>query len=885
MRLMLLTLALFALSASAASNLLVRTDFPSDGLGGVADWSLIFGVADGKGFTREPGVGPGGADAVRIDFRETNYLRQEGIRLVAGEPYHASVWVRTRQLPTNHTYRLLAWPRPWSTQFIAARFPADTAGEWRLVEWRGVATESREGTYSFAIAGGAPDAPPSASLEIAAPSLVPDSLAAAAKSAPPEQTRTIRPRIVPIDPLLAQVDQADCAITFYYPGDLDLGLAAYELVAVFDGSALPAQPIGADRRVRVDFGKGRSLGEHRIEVAVRECASGREIARDGYPIRVRSFPTVPPPRRLNNLVAEIVRQPLKDGDISFGLRRDGWLFIGLDADLPGVTVFLDGIGIPVLRHREGEPMETMRYVAAGRHRLRVEGSADRAATIVVRSVKRIVHSSPNFDRSPSNLDRWWLFNDFYSRFGMLNFFNVALGWEASRNGLRPMDSSIPYLEERGCWAVSSVALTPWDERRNDPDAIVRFLTGLRGYRTGLDLILDETSIVSPRLSKTAFAEGLWRLIDGVPAVNVFYNDAVDHVFTDAAAHATELAAIVNSGEGRGMIHPETYAAALADERDARHWEGHFLEFAKSVGRIVPAARDRIVWYFGTFLTLGNWTDWPCPEADIRVMYARFFHRIATDPEYAPYIGGIAAGNFRSTDEDVARWMRKLVRYYAIEGGTEYLPPKYGLTYNPGHLRNCDFAEGLTNWTVRTAAADSLRALHVKNYGNAQQERKKAPRGTGDGLALFIRSATAPNRLSQTAHGLEPGKIYSLTYCTSDYDDFKSPHAVKPDFGCRVVLDGARPIPELGYAHTSSRKPGFKTWRGVPTPLCVTRRIVFTADRPDVTVTFTDWAEDGRLGAPAGSGVLLNWIHLHRYFLEQPTDLDALIETFGRPRVK
>ena len=871
---------LLATPLLAASNLLVRAEFPSDGIGGLTDWTILMPVEAERGVTRVPSAGPQGRTAIRIDFRKKNYLAQKGVRLVAGEPYRASAWVRTRNLPADHTYALQAWNKGWLKTFVNARFPADTSGKWTRVDWRGTAIESSDGTYSFAVVGGAPGAPDDASVEVCAPELVADSPRAEKESAPAAASPIVRTRIVPVDPLLAHIDLAHAAITFYYPGELPGASADYELDAAFDGERLSPVGLGADGRARVELGANRVAGEHRVEVKVREKATGRVVAADAYPVRLRNYPKPVEPRRLNNFVSEILKAPLRDTMIPFGLARDGWIHIAFSTDLPGAEAYLDHGAVPVVRHRDGERMETMRYLPAGWHRLTLRGTEGRKGTVTVRSVKTLVHCSPRFETAPSDLDARALRLDFYRRFGMMEFFNVPTAYFASRDGARYFDFGIPELEARGMRPASINSLTPWDDTRQHPDKVERFLAGSRAYRTGMDLLIDETSISSPRVTKLAFAEGLWRLIGGIPSVSVFNNDAPERIFTDRRAHATELAAIVNSGEGRGMLYPEVYPAALADEKAAFRWEDHFLDYVKSVERIVPAAKDRIVWYFGTFLTLGGWTDWPCPEADIRVLYAHFIHRLATDPEYAPYIGGLSASHFASTDEDVARWMAKLVRYYAIEGGTEYLPPKYGFDYNPGFLANCDFAEGLTNWTVCAAEADSVRAIRIANYGRDKQERKKAPAGTGDGLALMVRSAKGPNRLSQAVRGMKPGTTYSLTFCTSDYDDAKNPHDVKPG-AFRVLLDGAREVPSLAYVHAPARKAGFTTWRGIPAPLCVTRRVVFTAEKSEVTVTFSDWAAEDAPGDAVGKGTLINWIHLHKYYLEKESDLGDLVELFSR----
>ena len=64
------------------------------------------------------------------------------------------------------------------------------------------------------------------------------------------------PRMVPVDPLLSEVDAQSGRLTFYYVGALADGAAesAHEVVATVDGGSAVRVKLGEDRRATVAFG-------------------------------------------------------------------------------------------------------------------------------------------------------------------------------------------------------------------------------------------------------------------------------------------------------------------------------------------------------------------------------------------------------------------------------------------------------------------------------------------------------------------------------------------------------------------------------------------------------------------------------------------------------
>ena len=180
------------------------------------------------------------------------------------------------------------------------------------------------------------------------------------------------PRMVPVDPLLGNVDADAGRLTFYYAGPLDGDAAGHGVEVALDGGAAHRLALGADRRVTVAFG-AISEGRHDVEVALRG-KDGAEVCRHRYGIRARKRRPAAAGRRLNNFVTEVLEAPLADGEVAFENPREGWVFVGFDRPYRAAKAYLDGGAEPVILFREDEPSETMRWLKEGRHTLRIEGA-------------------------------------------------------------------------------------------------------------------------------------------------------------------------------------------------------------------------------------------------------------------------------------------------------------------------------------------------------------------------------------------------------------------------------------------------------------------------------------------------------------------------------
>ena len=850
---------------AAKGNILSTTGFLNDGIGGSLGWDLAYGAENVT--TLLPGAGRHCVNALKLEFKTMEYLKQSSIALVENEPYEFGVWVKTANLKTKIV--VATWNLGWVRDQDSAQFPSDTGGEWVKVSMTVRMFGSKNGKYTYSISG---TMNPEAEVMICSPFILPLSEKAASGAHPSPLPKSLASRIVPIDPLLSEISSQSGRVAFYYAGELPAAPQECEFAATLDGRTWATGPMNVRRTGSLAFGRLQP-GRRRMTVGVRAKGASDFAKTNSYPVTIVEPLNGPQGRRLNNFVSELARTRDFAKPLRFFNPRRGWVYIGFTERQPNATVRFANQHAPLIRPRAGRRTETMRYLDGGWKTLEISGaSAD--GELVVRSVPRIVSTHLSTDRTPSNVAGWECHADFTERY-LLDFCNTC-SWYGRRRGTEKLDLENSYYSERGLKLEAMVTLPCADPDRNDPDRCRRRLGGSDCYRDGFDITVDESGVSgAPRVAKVNYAEAVWDLVESPNAVNTFYCDAFSELFTDRQTQISEVSAIVNSGRGTGMLYPEVYPSAVADPVYAHHWEDHFIKFRASVTNAVPAAARNILYYFGTWLEPTSWTDWSCPEADIRVLYSDFLRRIATDPGYGD-VGGVAAGFLNYTDDDVVRWLAKAVRHYAIEGRTDDLAAVYGFKYLPGHVVNPDFAEKFSGWNATSAEAGSLIPHIAPGYGKKGQCRQHVSNGVGDAVALFVRSGKAPNILSQRVKGLRPGKVYCLEFVTADLDDFNKPWSVSEEFGVRAtVSDGGEEIPEFRYSHKAPRNRAYLRSRGAMVPLKVLHRVIFTATKADALLTFSDWAGETAPGAPVGRKTMLNWVNLRQYFLESDEELEWL----------
>ena len=859
--------AVMALSATAG-NLVVDTEFSPDGLGGLLNWEYRNELPE-RQIVRMPKAGPDRSSAVLLrDFHANVSFGQGNYALVAGEPYRISVWTRTKDLPADGV-RWVLWGQGWKGKDCSVFFPTNTHGKWVRLE----ATCSALPVVTCSLgAHFKANMPSGATLELARPVLEPLSEKGQKESkSPVADVRHERFRIVPVAPKLSEVDPDSGEMTFYYGGDLPGEFGGFELRAAVDG-ILRGSALQDDTR-RVTIRMGRILpGDHSLALNLIWRKTNRRIARDVYQIRVRKPEVFDVGKPLNNLVTELVSAKAAAGDFPFVNPRDGWVFMGLSDSDEAAEGFLDGDATPVIRKREGEPLQTMRYLLAGRHVLTLRGV--KGGTLAVRAVKALVCRTP--DRHGTDI-RTHRYGESFCRRFVFPWSNVVGGWQnygTSNRFDRTEDEVARPYAERGMRVAGRASLVSCTPLRSDINEILAAIRKDRaGWVSGQDIFFDENRMLGPHNHHENFAEALWRSFAAGQAFYVYYGDGANYPFIEPRVHANEISAIVNSGTGRGCLALEAYPHGFADEKRAYAQFDGYLDFAKSSEKVVPAARGCVDYNMAYWMCPHHgYNTWTSSAADLRVLTDRMFHRIAVDPAFKDTAWGVGFGAFYTTDEEMVRWMMRLVRHYAIEGRTDSVSESLGYRYNPGYIRNGDFVSDLDGWTVEAAAPDSLKRIVIDGYGRKGQGRRAEPGDpVGDALALFVRQPARANRLSQRISGLVPGKRYSLVCISQDYDQYlKTPGSQGTNYAFRVDFDGATNEPALEACDVGENKAACHICR---------HRLVFRAQSPDVTVTFLDRApgEPENVSTRIGQRRMVNFLHVHDYFEGDRPDVDDMLE--------
>ena len=460
--------------------------------------------------------------------------------------------------------------------------------------------------------------------------------------------------------------------------------------------------------------------------------------------------------------------------------------------------------------------------------------------------------------------------DFYRKwlFASFNTFVMGGNWRLrSAEGRMAWGNS--ELFARGKRAMACSDVRPGNlEVRASLEKMRGFVTGSAAYRDGLPIEVDEHKVNAPAEEMDAFAEATWEMVadgKGLP-MHVNYCDLPSQRLTNEQAQASSLSAVLNTGDGFGMLVPEMYLGTQLTEAAADAEEGRVLAYVESIRALIPEGPSHITHLLGGWLTLGGWSNDFSPEADLKVRYDRYLHRLATDPAFAD-VGGAGMSTL-ACDEEIARWVARIIRHYCIEGRTDLLSSALGYRYRPEIVADGDFMEGLSRWEAAPAADGAIVAGHRAGYGGkkGQYRMMRSNQAIGEHFALFTRSANGPNRLSQRLSGLVPGRLYKLRYATADYDDVLKPGGARPSSGNVVAtVSSAETDPAQSWiveAPTAERAARAARQGAEPHCVTVTHRVVFRALSPTAELTFDDGP------AAVGTRTLLNYVSVTPYFEAQ-----------------
>ncbi|MBR4674384.1 MAG: hypothetical protein IKP00_07965 [Victivallales bacterium] len=805
------------------------------------------------------GEAPDGGNAVRINIPQGEVFRQQNIYLVAGEKYRFGGFVRTSGFNTP-TSSIRVWNNGWTKELISPEIPADTHGKWVKIEKEGIMPTSPNGRYTYGIYAKTP----SGTLDFACPYLIPLSEKALAGSKVDQEETLMLNRIVPVYPLLMKIDVAAPSMRFFVSTFLEKEETAYRLgvqtrmKADAEWSPIAYYEFGKDQLVDTKLGK-LPLGDGKLRVALYEKAGNVQVTSNEYDIRVIQTPPKANLKRLNNMVHEILDVPLKNGETIFDNPRDGWVFIGFDKPYPAAKAYLDGDNKPIVLYREDEPSDTMRLLPLGKHSLRIE-SAPEGGRLLIRSVAQIMlYPLAIHEKKDINNFRYDL--PFFRKHLLhsINFFDTET-WLPKTPYQLKIDAEVA---ERGLKITGSRWLFA-HEKQSELDKMEEAIRNNPTLQRNWGITIDELALTSSPNRINATAEALWRMTDMEKRVYLWCCGVTNAFFSIPRLHHNLLSAGSNVSQSEGKIFLETYVGTRRTEADVEKYLEYIPKHLEIARKLTPDAGERFMMLMSGYTTPEVWNINNYPEADIKVLFDRFFNILATDPRMDG-LYGMGCYSIGHTDEELVRWIGKLMRYYCVEGGTEPLSKKYGFKYNPGHLKDGDFEEGFKHWTIEPAEQDGIQLKKLTGYGRNIQCRKGIPSGHGDTVALFTRSVKAPNRLSQKAVGLTPGKLYCLSFMTVDYDDYLKPNNKHLEVVFNATISDAELIPEVCCKRVFPIAWGGKGDTRPGTPEKIIQRIVFRAQKETATITFSDWSSDTEAGGPAGVHRIINWIGVKPYF--------------------
>jgi len=570
---------------------------------------------------------------------------------------------------------------------------------------------------------------------------------------------------------------------------------------------------------------------------------------------------------LNNMVWELlkVERILKDAATeSFTLPYDRWVFFQTRADVkPGGEVWIaidsDTPDKAVVTHKAaGESArEAMRFLRAGKHGVHVgvRGSGE-LKYLVVRAIPMLQHA-------------FYGANPHIAPYGPYD-------WDFLRKNILPNVNTMisiasadpPELKEwkaggRNWISIARVPSFP----KNEPLTV----------STALKHWSETTGMQNPLMDGIIIDE----FGGGNDPVYDVYRKAVERIYEDpklrnkmvmpyvygskfyGSEPSAELARVCIAHGGyicweRYMSEQPTEKEAQANidrllVKDMPAWERRFSGAARHIC-IVLGLMSQPTESLNTN-----------PAVNYKVYLDMQFRTLATRPELFG-LGGVQVYHTSYSDEENVRWASRLYRHYCIEGHTEPLTQDpYKLT----HLRNPDFAEGTSSWTISPAEPNSME---VKQYPGYSWLEGRYPRTKeGDSFLWMKRSTKKPNMFSQGIRDLTPGRLYSMKMITADYQNLLEERSGKSEDAISIKIEGAEMLTgpkksfQFTFPNSSAHHLGkfidkYHYWMNYHWQ-------VFRANTETVRLIVSDWKNEKDAGGPPGQETALNFIEIQPYIGE------------------
>ena len=824
-------------AVSEGENLLLNGSFNAEQV----DFPGFWTPSNAKDVAFERAGGPEGKKASVVLKNDSGTpcsvnVRQAGtiLVLVPGETYKLSGYIKTKNLKSRHA-GVVVHNDVWNASVGFTDLPADS--DWTFKEKTFKMVPSDKNEYGLAMFA------KEMTGEICFTDLKLEAVSEKAREGSNSRHASITaPRLVPLQPLLNKIPHAKPEMTFKFFGDLPSKRGDYECFVTIDGNPIPGQAIPLDETGMV-LAKlaGLGAGDYKLKAVIRNRET-KEVAFDvSYPISIVDMPTIDRSniKQLNNLVAEVLNQPVKNGlaaqSFTFANPREGWIFVAFTTDTPSSELAITIDDSDTVITAKTDRLEAFRNLSMGEHHITVSGNRGNA--------NLIVHSIPEILNYPPCTNSYVNENGKYDWAFMKEHILCAV---TTLNGGSLPGESLGEAKAMGLKWLANFCVFPLD----DPLDVQKRMTEHAGMTQPQYEGVTCDELFFQRANLDNYTKALWQTPN--PDNRLIYTWIVGQPLI-ASAHTDFISASLNASKGRARLLYEAYCYPQPTEAMAAAYLDNMLcETMRRFNAFFPNAAA------GSGIILGNFNQIPIlslehdPAIDYKYYLDMQVNLIANSPDFK----NLATTGYWGTyygDEELARWSFMLMRHYAVEGNKGMLSEKYGFKYKPGFLANCDFADGLSGWTVSPAAKDSIRSETISGFG-AKGQGQWGGREAGDTICLMKRIADKPNRISQTVSGLEVGKAYCLQFVTADFKDVTEKKHNPRKYGIDVELDGVEMLPAKSFVHVDRRQ---KEKNDLAGKTCL-NRIIFRAKSPTLVVTFSDEK------AMPGEELVINFIQLKPY---------------------
>ena len=775
------------------------------------------------------------------DDEYENKLRHKYVQLVAGERYQLSCMVRTKNFSAKRG-ELLVVNIPWYDEAGIKKFPANTDG-WqkfetditcpRLIEKAGY-------DIVMLLIGQRGE------LDLADVRLTALTAEGAENSVSVGDMINKTIHLIPYGRSFDEVPADKPEITFVWYGQIGdrFNAADYLVEAVSaDGSfKSPRVPLVVGTPFAIPLA-GILQGKHELKVRVISKADGAVGYEEPFVVNVRPIPhedELTKGKRLNNMTVEFFNQPVRSGEsVAFAIAHDTWMYFTVK-DIEQGQSFKITIDKQAIQSDEltGLP-EAFRLIPAGKHTV----TANCSGTLIVRTIPELFSCGMN--QGPS-IALFPPFDWSFARKYALNAVTTLNRGSYVSNGRELVDAAHHtgriWLEDMHIvHCKDSDDMASFMEKKL---AALDFRDGNTANEVGFGWHVIK--YYTPALKKVKYDHS--KLIYTWNVTTPPFSKADDLDFIGTA---------LNAGNGRGKIIHETYMKTKKTEEEARQYVlRELLPVISTCNAYYPGYTRRAGVILGNFNQLNVITIEHHPQVDFKYYLDLQWNLVANTPEFEG-IGVIGYWGTHLSDEELYRWSHRLLRHYGVEGRKDMLSKDYGFSYIPGHIVNNDFEDGLKGWAVEEAEKGSVSIQKFKGYGLRNQERWERSDDCGDQFCVLKAVAGKPNRVSQVAKNLVPGKTYMLLFSVGDYDDLKKQELNPRRLGLDAILENADILPESTVFVDSRKKGSYAHNHNIARQNL--HRIIFKPKASTMLLTFTD------AKAKPGEHLMFNYIQVKPFF--------------------